>query len=380
MATTAIVKPKNLLAGRVLQPNLSFDCGDGVGMVASSALKLVATSEWVHNTISVHRLTTKGFRREHVLGGFQRVSHGRCQMNHMCLATLDVTNTVVLFAVDTELETVHVINACTGTHGGFVGEPGSLHNPHGVAATSNASLVAVACTKGYTNITVFERECGGDHMWARLRVIDWGSWGYDGAGEHHRVYVCPRGLRFSKDNTRLAITSNTCMRVLDVNKIQHAPTTEYSVQQFTLRKVWGSCRDVEAYEVGWLVVRGNTGIVQMLDHDFIVVGQISGFQNPTAVAMVPGWGMLVRDGAHGGRVQVFSTAQEVTATAMMLMSEVRVAWMVAVWTGILAWHGLDHIPARNTPCIHATRMPDMPAMAMSSPGANTCRLPPSPPP
>ena len=54
------------------------------------------------------------------------------------------------------------------------------------------------------------------------------------------------------------------------------------------------------------------------------------FQYPSALALVPGLGLVVRDIADGGRVQVFATPD---AIAMASMSALRVAWMVAVARG-----------------------------------------------
>ncbi len=54
------------------------------------------------------------------------------------------------------------------------------------------------------------------------------------------------------------------------------------------------------------------------------------FDCPTALALVPGLGLVVRDIASGGLVQVFATPD---AIAMASMSVPRVAWMVAVTRG-----------------------------------------------
>ena len=54
------------------------------------------------------------------------------------------------------------------------------------------------------------------------------------------------------------------------------------------------------------------------------------FGCPSALALVPSLGLVVRGTANGGRVQVFSTPD---AIAMASMSVPRVAWMVAVTRG-----------------------------------------------
>jgi hypothetical protein len=54
------------------------------------------------------------------------------------------------------------------------------------------------------------------------------------------------------------------------------------------------------------------------------------FDCPSALALVPGLGLVVRDIASGGRVRVFATPD---AIAMASMSALRVAWMVAVARG-----------------------------------------------
>jgi hypothetical protein len=56
---------------------------------------------------------------------------------------------------------------------------------------------------------------------------------------------------------------------------------------------------------------------------------------PTALALVPGLGLVVRESGNGGRLQVFTVYDTV---AMASMSVSRVAWMAAVARGIaLRW-------------------------------------------
>jgi hypothetical protein len=105
--------------------------------------------------------------------------------------------------------------------------------------------------------------------------------------------------------------------------------------------------DVEEVEGGWLVACGDPSHTVEFVCDGVggdgggrpSLGKAGGrhgsgdgeLTNPTALAVVPGLGLVVRD--HGyQRLQVFATPD---AIAMAAMSCMRVAWMVAVVRGAL---------------------------------------------
>ena len=111
--------------------------------------------------------------------------------------------------------------------------------------------------------------------------------------------------------------------------------------------------DVEECEGGWLVASGGSGTIEFLGDCDCGVGAVHGgclgggpvaarpggqarlgrsgsadgeFRTPSALALVPGLGLAVRDG-EGDRLQVFATQDTI---AMASMSDYRVAWLVAV--------------------------------------------------
>jgi hypothetical protein len=116
--------------------------------------------------------------------------------------------------------------------------------------------------------------------------------------------------------------------------------------------------DVEEWAGGWLVACSGSHTVEIVsdcggDARCASLGQepassddCSGdgeLDYPTALALVPGLGLLVREGGYRGTcVQVFAT-QDVFA--MATMSALRVGWMVAVARGVLWRHGPFARPA-----------------------------------
>jgi hypothetical protein len=107
----------------------------------------------------------------------------------------------------------------------------------------------------------------------------------------------------------------------------------------------GYPRDVEEVEGGWLVACGGSDTVEFVsDGDggggWPSLGKACGgegsedgeFSLPTALAVVPGLGLVVRGYGNGGRVQVFATPD---AIAMAAMSCMRVAWIVATARAVL---------------------------------------------
>jgi hypothetical protein len=109
---------------------------------------------------------------------------------------------------------------------------------------------------------------------------------------------------------------------------------------------------VEEVEGGWLVACYNSHTVKFVSDGVggaggrrPSLGKAGGgygigdgdFWGPTALAVVPGLGLVVRELCNGGRVQVFATPD---AIAMAAMSPCRVAWMAAVARAVLRRRGL----------------------------------------
>ena len=105
-----------------------------------------------------------------------------------------------------------------------------------------------------------------------------------------------------------------------------------------------SCpQDVEECEGGLLVACSSMGTIEFVGAggDVDRGGRASlgkrgngdgEFNLPSALAMVPGLGLVARENGNGGRVQFFATPDTI---AMASMSPCRVAWMVAVSRGLL---------------------------------------------
>jgi hypothetical protein len=99
--------------------------------------------------------------------------------------------------------------------------------------------------------------------------------------------------------------------------------------------------DVEEVEGGWLMACAGSDTVEFVSDDVggvdgggrLSLGKAGGgpgrgdgeFTGPTALAIVPGLGLVVREWVNE-RLQVFATPD---AIAMAAMSHMRVAWMVA---------------------------------------------------
>jgi hypothetical protein len=146
----------------------------------------------------------------------------------------------------------------------------------------------------------------------------------------------PHGLRFTADGTELAVAD--CFnrrvgvfRVADGSFVRHVATGLSGPQ------------DVEECAGGWLVAcstshsiesasgasgAGGGGDIGGFGLGTELEGSADGeFTNPSALALVPGQGLVVRELGNGGRFQFFATHD---AVAMGSMSSNRVAWIAAV--------------------------------------------------
>jgi hypothetical protein len=172
---------------------------------------------------------------------------------------------------------------------------------------------------------------GSGALWEAVRVI---GGGFGGPGLCDGQFSMPYGVRFSRDGSAICVADYwnnraSVFRVGDGGFVRHMATG-----------LWAPY-DVEEVEGGWLVACGSS-------HNVVFVGDGVGgdgggrpslgkagggngngdgeFWCPSALAIVPGLGLVVRESGYG-RLQVFATPD---AIAMAAMSCMRVAWMVSV--------------------------------------------------
>ncbi len=315
-------------------PTLKTACGHGIGMAACPALGLLVTS-CSENTLRVFAMPSArppaacssagpGLTRVCTLGGASSPAPMRFQFEQpeLCwsgwMAFTGPATSRLLLLTDAGHDAVHVIDVVGRVHMGYVAEPGTIGGPRGVAA--RGSLVAVSAWgrrySGEHVVRVFE---GSGAMWAAVRVV---AGGFGDPGSADGQLQCPYGLRFSGDGM-VAVTDSdrVCLfRVCDGAFVRHVTPG--------LVAPW----DVEECEGGWLVAC--SGIFGWDTIEFVggaagLVSLESEFSGPSALALVPCLGLVVRDLAH---VQFFATPDTI---AMASMSPCRVAWMVAVSRGLL---------------------------------------------
>jgi DNA-binding beta-propeller fold protein YncE len=210
----------------------------------------------------------------------------------------------LLLLTDHGHDAVHVIDVAGRVHAGYVAAPGTIAGPRGVAA--RGSLVAVSAWKkdgsGEHVVHVFE---GSGAMWTVVRVV---GGGFGGPGSASGQLQRPRGLRFSGDGTGLAVADRgnnrvSVFRVEDGSFARHVATG------------LGGAFDVEECEGGWLVACWGSDSIEFVGGD--VDGGVGGarlgkygsgdgkFKDPSALALVPGLGLVVREMGNEGRFQVF---------------------------------------------------------------------------
>jgi hypothetical protein len=152
-------------------------------------------------------------------------------------------------------------------------------------------------------VRVFE---GSGVMWTAVRVV---GGGFGGPGSADGQLDCPFGLRFTGDGTGLAVADwyndrVSVFRVEDGSFVRHI-ATELS------RPL-----DVEECEGGWLVACYNSDTIEFVGGDVDGGGvgrarlgnrgsRYGEFIYPSALALVPGLGLVVREISNGGRLQVF---------------------------------------------------------------------------
>jgi hypothetical protein len=359
-------------------PALKTQCGQGYGLAVCPALGLVVTSscEWTVNTLSVWSLPDcagggggasggpgasaeagsssggglaggggGGLRPVCTLGGAApmqlRFLDGKGGSGYLAFTPPAAASASdgssahpLLLVTDAGHDAVHVVDVVGGSHAGYVAAPGSIAGPRGVAASGTSPLVAVSAWKGHDggdHVVVVYRGSGA--VWEAVRVI---GGGFGGPGDRDGQLAEPYGLRFSGDGTAVCVADHSnnrvsMFRVGDGGFVKHIATG----------LSWPL--DVEEVEGGWLVAGGGHRV------EFVGIGfdDVGGgrpllgkachgsgdveFRYPSALAVVPGLGLVVREDSNG-RLQVFVNSATV---AMAAMSCMRVAWMVAMVRAVL---------------------------------------------
>ncbi len=358
-------------------PSLKTDCGRGYGLAACPVLGLLVTSDSDKNTLSGWGVpggasdwgtsagpgTTAGAGAGGAsacgggglplvctLGGkgsaaplhFQFIDDQGCS-GYLAFTppTRSPSSSArpLLLVTDAGHDAVHLVDVVGRSHAGYLASPGSIAGPRGVAASGTSPLVAVSAWKEYLNgdhVVVVYKDSGA--VWEAVRVI---GGGFGGPGSCDGQLSMPYGLRFTRDGSVICVadTGNSrasVFRVGDGGFVMHMATG------------LGGPIDVEEVEGGWLAACYFMHTVEFVG-DGIRGGDRGGrsslgkagggggggdgeFMWPTALAIVPGLGLVVRESGSKGRLQVFATPDTV---AMAAMSPHRVAWMSVVARGVL---------------------------------------------
>jgi hypothetical protein len=180
---------------------------------------------------------------------------------------------------------------------------------------ARGSLVAVSAWKGEDSgdhvVRVFE---GSGAMWTAVRVV---AGGFGGPGDADGQLNRPYGLRLSGDGTALAVADAENERV-SVFRVQDGSFVRHVALGLCNGRWQSNPWDVEECEGGWLVACFGW---QSFPIEF-VSGDVDGghvgratlgkegsgdgeFRHPSALALVPGLGLVVREDGNDGRLQVF---------------------------------------------------------------------------
>jgi hypothetical protein len=296
-------------------------------MAACPALGLLVTSNHNDNTLSVFALP----RSSGVGGGAGAGAGGGAGLARVCtlggassrapmqfefededgysgwMAFTGPATSRLLLVTDVGHDAVHVIDVAGRVHVGYVAAPGTIAGPRGVAA--RGSLVAVSAWKkgdsGDHVVRVFE---GSGASWAAVRVV---AGGFEGPGSADRQLNCPNGLRFTGDGVGLAV-ADWCNDRVSVFRVEDGSFARHVATGLD------GPYDVEECEGGWLVACGNWSLhtIEFVDGG-VGGGAVSRcslgkrgsgdreFDTPSALALLPGLGLVVREFYNDGRFQVF---------------------------------------------------------------------------
>jgi hypothetical protein len=359
-------------------PSLKTPCGTGHGLAACPTLGLLVTSDLKRNTLSVWGLPggagdgggasggaevsagasagggSGGLPLVCTLGGAGSAapmqfkfwdgqgSSGYLAFTPPTTSSPGSSTRPLLLVTDHGHNAVHLVDVVGRAHAGYLAAPGTVAGPRGVAASGASPLVAFSAWKQWGSgdhaVVVYR---GSGAVWEAVRVI---GGGFGAPGSRDGQLEMPFGLRFSGNGSGICVADHgndraSVFRVGDGGFVMHIATG--------LRYPW----DVEEVEGGWLVACFGSHTVEFVGDD---VGGVDGgwpslgkagggygigdgkFCWPTALAVVPGLGLVVPERGNG-RLQVFATPN---AIAMAAMSPNRVVWMAAVARAVLRRQGL----------------------------------------
>jgi hypothetical protein len=356
-----------------LVPALKTQCGYGVGLAVCPTLGLLVTSCWGDNTLSVFTLPRNsgvgagavagagagtGLALVCTLGGASSPApmqfgffDGSAAFSGWMAFTGPATARRLLLT-DAGHDAVHIIDVAGRVHVGHVTAPGTIIGPRGVAA--RGSMVAVSAWQQQDSDSDSDSDSdpewdprqhssdykvllfyGSGTSWTLVRVMRADCGGPRCTALCNQL-VEPYGLRFTADGRGLVVSSKfklSMFHVKDGSFVRHLATGLHGA------------RDVEECEGGWLVTCGQSWTIEFVSELEGADGggasadrprlDRSGDRDtdlmfPSALAVVPGLGLVVREGGDSKRLQFFASPDVI---AMASMSPCRVAWMAGVARG-----------------------------------------------
>ncbi len=336
-------------------PTLASYCGPGCGLAASPPLGLFVTSSALQNNLTVWTLPAPGLAplgpgapavlaspvTVCTLGGDGSVAplqfhfYDGQASGSLAFTTPTTSSTSggpasghpLLLVTDAGHDAVHLVDVVERTHVGYLAVPGSILGPRGVAASKGAPLVAVSARQGRRggegpspHVVVLYQ--GSGTVWEVIRVI---GGGFGGPGPADGQMSSPCGLRLSGDGSVICVADwgnrrASVFRAGDGSFVRHIATG--------LR----GPMDVEEVEGGWLVACWSSHSVELVGEEVCrgsgggadaatigavadgssgsggggVLGKVSLHRRgsgwgplelsyPTALALVPGLGLIVRE-------------------------------------------------------------------------------------
>jgi hypothetical protein len=307
-------------------PRFRTQCGEGFGIAACPLLKLLVTPS--ENKLMVFALPESvvakptraigGLDLVRVMGGvepllFEFDYDGFSGLMAFTGSTASTRFLVVTYAGH---EAVHVVDVVLGKHVGYVACPGSVKEPKGVAARDGKVAV---CVSNYSWSQVHLYEGSGD-TWLAIRKLPFGL----------HTGMC-HGLQFTDDETALVVASSErrwgCLykfRVADGTLVQTTLSGEGLSALLDVQECEGGVWASTHWSVHFVELFGGPSGPARLGKSGGGDGE---FIYPTALAFVPGLGLVVREVGNGGRLQFFATPDVI---AMASMSPTRVMWMKTV--------------------------------------------------
>jgi hypothetical protein len=319
--------------------SLTRACGKGVGMAVCLELGILVTSSHIDNKLSTFAFPGSGASARCGAGAGSGVGGGagvaststgtlshrgssfsllhqfgdeapfdfcfesatNCYSGYLAFMPSDGDMEPIVVVTDAGNGAVHVVNVMDRAHLGYVARPGSISGPKGVAAARDCVAVS-AWTQFDTGSHIVRVYCRHESEWRRWRDV-----GVDcGAYDHQ---LCrPYGLRFSGDGAHVSVADCgngrvSLFRLCDGAFVRH------------IAKGLDGPRDVQECKEGWIVACMDSNTVQQVPagpSGRSALGRYGGgsslegeFRYPSAVALVRGFGLVVREILNDGRIQVF---------------------------------------------------------------------------